>query len=41
MSVTSEEELLRGENNKVWAFGLGAGLAAVAGTVFLVLAIVR
>ncbi len=41
MSVKSEEELLRGENNKVWAFGLGAGLAAVAGTVVLVLAIVR
>ncbi|WP_268249833.1 GIDE domain-containing protein [Streptomyces albospinus] len=41
MSVKTEEELLRGENNKVLGYGIGTGLAAIAGVVFLVLAALR
>ncbi|MFF2650748.1 GIDE domain-containing protein [Streptomyces sp. NPDC058045] len=39
MSVKSEEELLRGENNKVLGFGIGAGVAALAGVVLLALGV--
>ncbi|MDJ1134325.1 GIDE domain-containing protein [Streptomyces iconiensis] len=36
MSVKSERELLKGENNKVLGFGVGTGVAALAGAVLLV-----
>lgn len=41
MSVKSERELLRDENRNVLGFGAAAGVAAVAGMVFAVLAAVR
>jgi hypothetical protein len=41
MSVKTEEELLRSENNNVLGFGIGSGVAAVAGVVLLVIGIIR
>ncbi|MFC9739891.1 GIDE domain-containing protein [Streptomyces noursei] len=41
LSVKSEEELLRAENNRVLGYGIGAGLAALAGAVLLVLGILH
>ncbi|MEV7087697.1 GIDE domain-containing protein [Streptomyces sp. NPDC093085] len=40
MSVKSEKELLRRENNKVLGFGIGTAVTAVAGAVLLVLGII-
>ncbi len=41
LSVKSEKELLRGENHKVLAYGLGAGLAAVVGVALIVMGFAR
>ncbi|MFF0627051.1 GIDE domain-containing protein [Streptomyces sp. NPDC004296] len=41
LSVKSEEELLRAENNRVLGYGIGSGLAALAGLVLVVLGIIR
>ncbi|QHC23987.1 hypothetical protein GR130_24050 [Streptomyces sp. GS7] len=41
MSVKTEEELLRGENHRVLAYGIGAGLAAITAVAFFVLAALR
>ncbi|UGY93666.1 E3 ubiquitin ligase family protein [Streptomyces gobiensis] len=37
MSTKPQDELIRGENNKLLGFGIGAGAAALTGVVFLIL----
>lgn len=40
MSTRSEAEMMHGENNKLLGFGIGSGVAALAGVVLLVVGIV-